>query len=321
MAHYGYPVLFVLFLWWFSTGAVIFLNNLPRRTFRFTLAIATIVLIVSLIGIYLTKGLTSGSAPYISFTCGLLIWAWTQLTFYMGAITGPRTTACHPSCGGLKHFWHAVETCLYHEVAALAAGGLILALSLGGDNQVGLWTYVILWVMHLSAKLNVVFGVRNLNEQFFPEHLKYLRSFLRERSMNTLFPFSITIGTIVTVLLIQRAAAAPHQFDAIAYSFYACLMTLALIEHWFLVLPLPFAELWNWGLEARKIEQDTRHGKPEMDISTQSKDKRILPLKLAAGSDTVFSAHPAKTTKVPSGGKTTFRTSRSADILAFRKRK
>ena len=33
MHLYGFPILFALFVWWFSTGAIVFLDGLPPRTF------------------------------------------------------------------------------------------------------------------------------------------------------------------------------------------------------------------------------------------------------------------------------------------------
>ncbi|TVQ74779.1 MAG: DUF3623 family protein, partial [Chromatiaceae bacterium] len=32
MIQYGLPILYVVFLWWFSTGAIIYLDGLPQRT-------------------------------------------------------------------------------------------------------------------------------------------------------------------------------------------------------------------------------------------------------------------------------------------------
>ncbi|MBV8868454.1 MAG: DUF3623 family protein, partial [Acetobacteraceae bacterium] len=48
MAHYLAPVLFALFVWWFSTGLIIFLDGLPRRTFRWSMLGATVLLAASL---------------------------------------------------------------------------------------------------------------------------------------------------------------------------------------------------------------------------------------------------------------------------------
>ena len=37
-------------------------------------------------------------------------------------------------------------------------------------------------------------GVPNLTEEFLPEHLHYLKSFLSRKPMNLLFPVSVTAG-------------------------------------------------------------------------------------------------------------------------------
>ena len=37
MVQYGLPVLYALFVWWFSTGLIIYLDGLPRSTYRWTM--------------------------------------------------------------------------------------------------------------------------------------------------------------------------------------------------------------------------------------------------------------------------------------------
>lgn len=106
--------------------------------------------------------------------------------------------------------------------------------------------------MRLSSKLNLFLGVRNLFESFLPDHLRYLRSYFRRRAMNALFPVSVAGGGIVAVLLWQRALADESSaFIGVQATFLAALMTLAILEHLFLVLPLPSAALWQWGLRSR----------------------------------------------------------------------
>ena len=51
MSHYVYPALHALFIWWFSTGVVIYLDGLPRRTFRWTMLGSSVLLAVSLTGL------------------------------------------------------------------------------------------------------------------------------------------------------------------------------------------------------------------------------------------------------------------------------
>jgi putative photosynthetic complex assembly protein 2 len=183
----------------------------------------------------------------------LLAWGWQEISFYMGYVTGTRKQPCPEGCSGWKHFGHAIQTSLWHELAIIAMGVVIVALTWGAKNQIGMWTFMVLWWMHQSAKLNVFLGVRNLNEEFLPEHLQFLKSFLTKKPMNLLFPLSITISTVILVKLVQAA----HQvhgsrFDAAGFCFLAMLMGLAIVEHWLLMLPLPAAALWGWSLKSRK---------------------------------------------------------------------
>ena len=212
---------------------------------------ATLLLAASLYGLAVTSRHTTVASAYWGFACGLLAWGWQEISFYMGFVTGPRREVCPEGCGGWRHFGHAVQTSLYHELAIIAAGALVVALTWGQPNQVGTWTFMILWWMHQSAKLNVFLGVRNLNEEFLPEHLAFLKGFLTKRPMNLLFPVSVTVSTVIAAVLVQKAIAAGHAFDAAAFTLLATMMVLAILEHWFLVLPLPSAKLWSWGLASR----------------------------------------------------------------------
>lgn len=252
MIDYLPHVLYALFLWWFSTGLVLYLVGLPGSTFRHSLAGATVVLVLALFGLAWSSSRTGDLAVYLSFTCGLLVYAWLELTYYMGFITGPRKERCAAGCRGWKHFGHAIQANFYHEAATIAGAGVVVLLSLGGDNQIGMWTYMLLWGMQLSAKLNVFLGVRNLSEEFLPAHMQHLRSFLKRKPMNPLFPFSVLIGTWLTVWLVQLTLAAdPEGVAVIGWTFLASLMALAVLEHWFLVLPLPATALWQWWLDIR----------------------------------------------------------------------
>lgn len=242
-------LVYALFLWWFSTGVIFFLNARAESSFRWSLIGGTAVVLVALYGTWASADtLTVGSA-YAAFTCGLLVWGWHTLTYYMGFITGPRKQACAPDCRGWRHFGHAVQTSIYHELAIIATVALLAALTYGQANKIALWTFVALWAMHVSAKLNVFLGVRNLNEEFLPRHLDYLRSFLTRKPINLLFPLSVTGGTIATVLTAQAALApTASAFESTAWTLIAALLGLAVLEHWFMVLPLPAGLLWQWSL-------------------------------------------------------------------------
>ena len=128
----------------------------------------------------------------------------------------------------------------------------MVALTWGGANQVGTWTFLVLWVMRLSAKLNVFLGVPNLTDEFLPEHLRYLKSFLARTADEPAVPGLGDRSARRRGAARDRAAAAPAAgaFEAAGFTFVAALLALAILEHWFLVLPLPDAALWRWALRS-----------------------------------------------------------------------
>ncbi len=247
------PAGYALFVWWFSTGLIILLDNLPRRTFRWSMLAGSAVAAASLWQLWAGHADTSPAGAYVAFTCGLLVWGWHEMSFFMGYVTGPRRTACPPGARGWRRFGFGVAACLYHELAILLTAGLVLAATWGAPNQVGMWTFMALWGGRQSAKLNVFLGVRNLYEQFVPPHLAFLGSYMTCRPMNALFPFCVTGGTVLVDILVRRLSApGVTPVNAAGLTFVVTLVTLAVLEHWFLVLPLPFARLWNWAVASRR---------------------------------------------------------------------
>ncbi|MCZ8076304.1 MAG: putative photosynthetic complex assembly protein PuhE, partial [Paucibacter sp.] len=212
----------------------------------------TVLLGVALLGVAASADDTRVSGAYLAFTSALTVWAWQEVGFLLGYVTGPRRIACPPSSRGWRRVGHAVMAILYHELALLVLGGAIAALSWGQPNQLALWTFAVLWLMRLSAKLNVFLGVRNLNEQFLPEHLRYMHSYFRQRPGNGLFPVCVIAISALTGLAWHSAVANQlGAFETSACSFVAMLLSLALLEHWFMVLPLPSEKLWDWGMRSR----------------------------------------------------------------------
>jgi putative photosynthetic complex assembly protein 2 len=252
MSQYALPLIFTLFIWWFSTGAILFLNGLPSRTFKWTMLGTSVVLVAALAGLGLTRDDTSVSGAYLAFTSGVMVWAWQEVAFLLGYVTGPRRTPCPPESSGWQRAGYAFMAVMHHELALVGLGLAVVALTWGGENPTGLWTFMILWVMRQSAKLNVFLGVRNLNEGFLPIHLKYLQTYFTRRAMNRLFPVSVIVSSVVAAMIWQAATVTGiTAFDATALTFAATMLTLAVLEHWFMVLPLPFEVMWNWGLKSR----------------------------------------------------------------------
>jgi putative photosynthetic complex assembly protein 2 len=253
------PALFAVVLWWLSTGIILFLDGLPRRTFRWSMLGGTILLAVALQGLSRTGTMPTVAGAYLAFCCGLMVWAWQEMAFLLGFMTGPRKQACAAGCSGWRHFAHAVSAILYHELAILAGAATVAALTWGAPNQVGAWTFFVLWGLRLSAKLNLFLGVRNLNKEWIPDHLGFVKGFLNRRPMNLLFPVSITLSTVIAVYLVQAALAEDAtDFEVAGYALIGTLLVLAILEHWFLVLPLPAEALWSWGLRSRDQGKSAR---------------------------------------------------------------
>jgi putative photosynthetic complex assembly protein 2 len=253
IAELGLPVLFALFLWWFSTGLVLLLDGLPPQATRWTLGIATAVAAAALVGLRWAAQQDTVFAAYAAFVFAIVVWGWQELAFLTGWITGPRRRGCAPGCRGAAHFVHAVEAILYHEIAILGAGMAVALASLGGPNQTGTWTFLVLWTMRISAKLNLFLGVRNTGEEFLPERLRYLRSYFSQRPMNLLFPVSVTVATVAATLIVNRALD-PLETPAAAAGMLlaAALLALAIVEHWMMVLPVRVSALWEWALRTHR---------------------------------------------------------------------
>ncbi len=263
MSQVGLPFLYTLFVWWFSTGVILYLDGLPQRTFKWTMLGATLLLASALVGMAVSSSDTSVAGAYCGFTCAILVWAWQEVAFLLGYVTGPRRTPCPESAVGWARARLAFQAVLHHELALVVLALAVLAVTWGAPNQTGWWTFVVLWTMRQSAKLNVFLGVRNLNEGFLPAHLKYLQTYFTRKGMNWLFPVSVALATLAVIPVWRAAfAAGASAFEVASYSLIGSLLGLAILEHWFLVLPLPSEALWKWGLRSRDTAPAPRDAAP-----------------------------------------------------------
>jgi putative photosynthetic complex assembly protein 2 len=241
------PPLVALFIWWFGTGLVMLLDGLPRDTFRWSLAASTLIALAALFCIRRSAADAGVGGAYAAFTCAVLVWGWHELSFLTGWLTGPRKHACSAPLHGPTRFGQAVQAILWHELAMVATGGLIVWLAWGQANQVAAWTFWLLWVMRLSAKLNLFLGVRNRGEELLPPHLRYMGSYFRRRSFNGLLPLSLLAGAALAFGLIDAALHTSGGARA-GWLLVAAMGVLALIEHLMLVTPRPPNWLWRWAL-------------------------------------------------------------------------
>ncbi|MDT8344314.1 MAG: putative photosynthetic complex assembly protein PuhE, partial [Thermohalobaculum sp.] len=201
VTHLWLPVLFALFVWWFSTGAIFWLARRGEAARSMTLTGATVLLGLALAGAVAVRDEATIWAAFVSFTCGVAAWAWIEIAFLFGAITGPRKRPCPPDTGSWGRFGYAVAAILWHELAILGLGTLMILLSWGHANQVGAWTFVLLMGMRLSAKLNLFLGVPYPPSDLLPADLAHLGSFFRTAPPGPLLPAVITGATVLLALV------------------------------------------------------------------------------------------------------------------------
>ena len=136
---------------------------------------------------------------------------------------------------------------------------LIVVLAWHQPNQVGTGAFFVLWIMRLSAKVNLFLGVRNFTEKFVPQHLRYMLSYFRRARLNPLMPVSLLLASAMVVRLGQDSLAVDADaFLVASRTLMATLLALAVLEHLFLTLPIPDAMLWSWAIRKSLRDQDGR---------------------------------------------------------------
>jgi putative photosynthetic complex assembly protein 2 len=235
---YLYPLLTTLLLWGMLTLGLLWLNRRPPAHSRLVLVVMLGVLALAHHQLWLVRNDPGYWGSYRAFIASMVIWAWHELAFYSGVLTGPWRTACPRGVRGLHRLGYALATHLYH-IAAVGIDVLVLWwLHQDATNAIGFWSFCLFWSLQLSAKLNVLLGVRNLQPDLFPHHLRYLASFWNERPANPFFWPSVIAGSVVAVLLWIQAAQQAPDGSAVGMSLLAGLTTLGVLEHFLLVLPL-----------------------------------------------------------------------------------
>ncbi|AQR62918.1 hypothetical protein BZG35_15595 [Brevundimonas sp. LM2] len=251
MAVFLQPLLIAALLWWVSTGAILWLVRRPRATFGWSLGLSAGLAAAATVGVMITARDPGVTSAYLAFGCALTVWGWHEMGFLMGKLTGPRRTACPFGAQGWKRFTLSAETVIHHEIALALTALLFVALTWDQPNQTGTLTFLLLLGMRLSTKLNIFLGVPNPPIAFLPAGLKYLQSYFRRARFNALFPLSLAVAIVVTLML-GDAALASTGGTQVGYALMFMLAALGLLEHGFLMLPSPDRALWGWALEQTK---------------------------------------------------------------------
>lgn len=257
-----------LFLWWFSTGIIIWRVKRAdlegRDAHLWSVMLGLPLLVLGFGALHHSLGDGSATGAFTGFVAALAIWGWIELAFLSGIIAGPNTRPCPPFAPTWERFLRACGTIAWHELVLMATLGVLALISEGQENRFGLWTFAILFFARISAKLNLFFGVPRIHTEFLPRPLAHLPSHFRIAPMNALFPVSITALSFAVACFLERLWAAPSEGQIIGFTLLSALTLLALLEHWFMVLPLPDQKLWRWMMPSNRaaLTPANASGKP-----------------------------------------------------------
>jgi putative photosynthetic complex assembly protein 2 len=251
------PILITVLAWWISTGLILLLVRLPRRLHNGLLIGFAGLAILSVWGLIGSAQRASELTIYCGFFCALTIWGWHEASFLMGKITGPRPLPCPEGVVGWRRFSYATGTLIYHEIALFVTCLILAAATFGAPNQMGVWTFLALFVLRLSAKFNIFLGVPNLTQEFFPDHLAHLKTYLPTRAMNPLMPASLLCAALAILYLLSLLGDLnPGDPLAIKLTILITLIGLGALEHVFMITPLPDAALWRWAAPRKGQKSD-----------------------------------------------------------------
>ncbi len=251
LANPWIAALFALFLWWFSTGAILWVvrradNQSPDGHVTSAL-LASPVVFAGVVALMASLPDTSPAGAWIGFVAALLIWGWIELAFLTGLVAGPNRVPCPDHVAGWERFTRAWGTVAYHELLLVTALAAIALLSWDAANQTALWTFGILFFARISAKLNLFLGVPKINTEFLPGPLLHLPSHMRIRRLNWVFPGSITALSLGLGCWLNLLVSTGN----VSFALLATITALALLEHWLMVLSLPDEKLWRWMIPAQ----------------------------------------------------------------------
>ncbi len=255
-----------VFAWWFSTGAILvavrWADQRGRQAHRRTVILGLPLLAFGLWGLATTRHDTTVAAAYLGFAAALSVWGWIEMAFLSGIITGPNRRDCPPGAPEWERFVRAWGTIAYHEILLIAATVVAALAAAEAPHGFGFWTFIVLFLARVSAKLNLFFGVRKIHTEFLPKPLRHLPSHFRIRQTTWPFALSVTLITLALGCWLERLHAAASPAEAVGFSLLAAITALALLEHWLMALPLPDERLWRWMLPkpAKTLTQEDAHG-------------------------------------------------------------
>lgn len=229
-------------IWWATTAVLIFFNFVEGSG-PWVAGVSLTLAVVG--GLWLHRNGDREGVPetYLSFTAGLMVWGFVKSSLYSGLIVGPSAgrDGLPPVGSGptFESFLQVLELLIYHELLALVLVVVAIRQARRVRNPVGFHVFILLYLCHESAKLNVFLGVQNTSADLIPASVDFLRPFMTEATWNPLFALSVTLITILGWAVLRQSLDEHRpRHRRIGAILVGTMGFLGLLEHWFLMFPL-----------------------------------------------------------------------------------
>ena len=234
--------------WWGSTGLIVLAVRLFERRQGMVMVGAALMAALGLAILIGSANERTVVGAFAAFIGALLIWAFFEVAFLLGWVTGPRKTALPANVTPRQRFRFAVETVIYHELSLVGTLVFLTIAMWGSVNHVGVMIFALLWVMRLASKFILFLGAKHSLSDMIPPRLVYLQSYFRTDRTTILFPIVMLIGITNLVFLTRAALTSNDPFFSVAHVLAATFTLLALVEIMFLNLPVRDSALWAWAM-------------------------------------------------------------------------
>jgi putative photosynthetic complex assembly protein 2 len=209
-----------------------------------------VLLVLGLWGSWVSMQSQSVANAYLGFGSVIVMWAWHEMAFLSGRLTGSRRVPLDASATGWQRLQQSVQVVLHHELALLLNFGLLWWMQIDQPNHVALCTFALLWCMRVSAKFNLFFGVPEVGLQYLPSHLTYLGSYFKQGRVSLFFYTTVAVSGGTWLWLVWQAQQGVVALTA-GWVLLASLLGLAILEHVLMMFPVPLQKLWGWAMSHR----------------------------------------------------------------------
>lgn len=237
-------VLIVIATWWLGTGIVLYLQQRLKNTGIALITTLCLVSLASLAALKFSSLHVNIWHSYGGFVAAVVLWGCLELSYFTGLVGGVHKRHCPQNCNTAKRFRLALGTSIWHEISVLAIALMVLELCRHGSNPAGMYTFLVLWLMRWSAKLNLFWGVPNFNADWFPARMDYVHSYMKRSPVSLFFPLSVLAASAMAIKLMINTVSAPDA-QSLTTALPGVLLMLAILEHLFMALPIADSALWN----------------------------------------------------------------------------